>query len=114
MKEIKAIIKPFMLSKVMDALHRIEDLPGVTVSDIRGFGKSRGREEAPHKIIEDLVEYVPKAKLEIVVEDRMVEQVVQTIMEHAHTGTLGDGKIFIYPVEEVYKIRTGEQGRAAV
>ena len=113
MKEIKAIIKPFMLSKVMDALHKIEGLPGVTVSDIRGFGKGRGK-DASHKIIEDLIEYVPKVKLEIVVEDDMADQVVQAIMEHAHTGNIGDGKVFVYPVEEVYKIRTGERGHAAI
>ena len=113
MKEIKAIIKPFMLNKVMDALHRIEGLPGVTVSDTRGFGKSRGK-DAPHKIIEDLVTYVPKAKLEIVVEDGMVDEVVQAILDGAHTGNVGDGKIFVYPVEEVFKIRTGERGHAAV
>lgn len=114
MKEIKAIIKPSMLAKVMDALHKIEGLPGATVSDTRGFGKSRGREDAPHKIIEDLIEYVPKAKLEIVVEDTMVEEVVGVIMEHARTGTVGDGKVFIYPVEETLKIRTGERGNEAI
>lgn len=113
MKEIKAVIKPFMLSKVMDALHKIEGLPGVTVSDTRGFGKGRGK-NAPHRVIDDLIEYVPKVKLEIVVEDNMVDRVVQAIMEHAHTGNIGDGKIFIYPVEEVYKIRTGERGHAAI
>ncbi len=113
MKEIKAIIKPFMLSKVIDALHGIEGLPGVTVSDIRGFGKSKG-EDASHKIIEDKIEYVPKVKLEIVVEDELVEHVVKVIMDHAHTGIIGDGKVFIYDVKEVFKVRTGERGHAAI
>ena len=113
MKEIKAIIKPFMLSKVIDALHRIENLPGVTVSKTQGFGKSRGK-NAPHKIIEDQIEYVPKLKLEIVVEDNLVDAVVKAIMEHAHTGILGDGKIFIYNLQDVIRIRTGERGEEAL
>lgn len=114
MKEIKAIIQPFMLSKVINALKELDELPGVTVdSDVKGFGKSRA-EHAKTKIVEDLVEYAKKVKLEIVVPDRLVETVVQIIQASAHTGTPGDGKIFVYPVEEVVKIRTGERGERAI
>ncbi len=114
MKEIKAIIQPFMLSKVVNALKEIEGLPGVTVdTSVRGFGKGRAI-EAPAHIVDDFVEYVPKAKLEIVVPDELVPTVVDVIQKNAHTGNPGDGKIFIYRVEEVVKIRTGERGEAAI
>ena len=114
MKEIKAIIQPFMLSKVINALKELEGLPGVTVdSDVKGFGKGRA-EHAKAKIVEDLVEYAKKVKLEIVVPDHLVETVVQIIQANAHTGTPGDGKIFVYAVEDVIKIRTGERGERAI
>ncbi|RMD91437.1 MAG: P-II family nitrogen regulator [Calditrichaeota bacterium] len=114
MKEIKAIIQPFLLTKVVDALKKIDGLPGLTVdSDVRGFGRSRAS-EAKHKIIDDIVEYAPKAKLEIVVPDDMVEITVETILEHAHTGNPGDGKIFIINVEDVIKIRTKQRGEQAL
>ena len=114
MKEVKAIIQPFMLSKVVEALKQIDDLPGLTFDrDVRGFGRTRG-EDARHKIIDDLVEYVPKAKIEIVVPDQMVEKVIGTIQANAHTGNPGDGKIFIIPVEDMVKIRTGERGEKAL
>lgn len=113
MKEIKAIIQPFMLSKVISALKEIEGLPGVTVdTSVRGFGKGRAA-GAPSLIVEDLVEYVPKAKLEIVVPDDLVEAVLAVIQKNAHTGNAGDGKIFVYNVEEVVKIRSGERGAGA-
>lgn len=114
MKEIKAIIQPFTLSKVINALKELEGLPGVTVdTSVRGFGKSRGA-DAAHRIVDDLVEYVPKAKLEIVVPDRLVDAVVSTILKAAHTGNPGDGKIFVYNVQEIVKIRTGESGENAI
>ena len=114
MKEVKAIIQPFMLTRVVDALKQIEGLPGLTVDvDVHGFGRSRAS-KAAHKITLDEIEYAKKAKLEIVVEDNMVDIVVKTILENAHTGNPGDGKIFIIDVENVYRIRTGESGPGAL
>ena len=110
MREIKAIIQPFMLTKVIEALKHIEGIPGITVDrDIRGFGRTEA-ENPRHKIVDDLVEYIPKVKLEIVVLDELVDKVVETIQKNAHTGNPGDGKIFVMLVEEVVKIRTGERG----
>jgi len=114
MKEVKAIIRPFLLSKVVEALRQIEGLPGLTVDrDVRGFGRSPVEEDRD-KIVDDLVEYIPKAKLEIVVPDELVEKVVTTIQQHARTGNPGDGKIFVLNVEEVVKIRTGERGEQSL
>ena len=114
MKEVKAIVQPFMLTKVVDALKQIDDLPGLTVDvDVHGFGRSCAA-TAPHKITLDEIEYAKKAKLEIVVQDEMVDEVVQTILEYGHTGNPGDGKIFIINVDEVYRIRTGEKGKKAL
>ncbi|MEW5993098.1 MAG: P-II family nitrogen regulator [Candidatus Zixiibacteriota bacterium] len=113
MKEIKAIIQPFMLSKVINALKELEGLPGVTVSEVKGFGKGRA-EDAEHKVVEDFIGYAKKVKLEIVVPDHLVEVVVHTIQTNAHTGNPGDGKIFVYRVDEVVKIRTGETGNQAI
>ena len=113
MKEIKAIIQPFMLSKVVEALKEIEGLPGITVSDVRGFGSARAV-GAPDTIIDGAVEYVRKSKVEIVVPDELTDIVVQTIRAKAHTGNPGDGKIFVYEVEDVIRIRTGERGDAAI
>lgn len=110
MKEIKAIVQPFLLSRVVEALKEIEELPGITVSDVRGFGRARAV-GSPNTVIDEGVEYVRKAKLEIVVPDELVELVLQVIQAKAHTGNPGDGKIFVYPVTEVVKIRTGERGR---
>jgi nitrogen regulatory protein P-II 1 len=113
MKEIKAIIRPFRLLDVVSELQKIEDLPGVTISDIKGFGKSKAK-DARERIMDGLVAYVQKVKIEVVVPDDMVERVVTTIQATAHTGNPGDGKIFIYPVDEVIKIRTNERGPAAI
>ena len=114
MKEIKAIIQPFMVSKVINALKELDGLPGITVDiSVRGFGKTRGA-DAAHRIIDDLVEYVPKAKVEIVVPDGLADIVVRTIQKAAHTGNPGDGKIFVYDVQEIVKIRTGERGESAI
>jgi nitrogen regulatory protein P-II 1 len=113
MKEIKAIIQPFMATKVIDALREIPELPGVTVSSVKGFGRGRA-ESAKHKVIEDSIEYAMKTKLEIVVADYLVEKVVDTIQKNAHTGNVGDGKIFIYTVNDAIRIRTGERGEKAL
>jgi len=112
MKEIKAIVQPFMLIKVVSALHKIEGLPGITISEIKGFGKSRGRKE--NAVDEGIFEFVPKCKIEVVVPDVLVEKVVNTIQENAHTGNPGDGKIFVTEVSSVVKIRTNERGEGAI
>lgn len=111
MKEIKAIIQPFMLEAVMDALRRIDNLPGITVSDVRGFGRTRGRTGNEH---DATVRYLKKTKIELVVHDALVELVLHAIQEHARTGNLGDGKIFVYTVDDVMRIRTGERGEDAI
>lgn len=112
MKEIKAIIQPFMLDKVLDGLRAIEDLPGITVSEVHGFGRTRGR--SADAAADELVRYVKKSKVEVVVPDELVDRVVSTIQEHAHTGNMGDGKIFVYEVADVVRIRTGERGEPAI
>jgi nitrogen regulatory protein P-II 1 len=109
MQEIKAIIKPFLLTKVIDALREIPELPGITISHVHGYGGTHGADANV-----DLVEAVAKVKLEIVVNDERVETVVNAIAVNAHTGNSGDGKIFVYPVKDVIKIRTGERGEGAV
>jgi len=113
MKEVKAIIQPFMLSKVVDALKKIPHFPGITVTKAQGFGREKG-EGAHHRIVEDLIDYVPKVKIEIVVNDVMLDIVVDSILEHAHTGNKGDGKIFVYDVKDTIRIKTKERGEAAV
>ncbi|MFA7422066.1 MAG: P-II family nitrogen regulator [Melioribacteraceae bacterium] len=113
MKEIKAIIRPFRLLNVTEALQNIEGLPGVTVSEIKGFGKSRAK-NAKDKIVYELVEFIPRIKLEVVVADEMADEVVNIIQKNAHTGNTGDGKIFIVNVEDVVKIRTNERGKEAI
>jgi nitrogen regulatory protein P-II 1 len=113
MKEIKAIIQPFMLVKVVEALKEIEGLPGVTVSDVRGFGRAQAA-GSPNMVVDGSVEYVKKSKVEIVVPDHLVAAVVQTIRDRAHTGNPGDGKIFVYEVDDVIRIRSGERGEDAI
>ncbi len=112
MKEIKAIIQPFMLTRVVTALHKIEGLPGITISDIKGFGKGDGKKENGND--EGIYDFVPKNKIEIVVQDELAETVVNSIQENAHTGNPGDGKIFVLDVENIVKIRTNERGKKAV
>ena len=116
MKIITAIVKPFLLSKVTHALEAIDGFPGMTVTDVRGFGreKSAHEEGAPHRVIEDFVEYVKKARIEIVARDEMVVQIVEAITRAAHTGNRGDGKVFVWPVEHAVRIMTGETGDAAL
>lgn len=113
MKEIKAIIKPFKLDNVLTELHKIEGLPGITISDIRGFGKSKGK-NAEETISEGLHELVPKTKIELVVSDEIADRIVDVIQQSAHTGNIGDGKIYIIEVKEVVKIRTNERGEEAI
>lgn len=113
MKEIKAIIRPGKLLEVTEELHAIEGLPGVTVSEIKGFGKGKAK-NAKDKIIYEMVEFVPRIKLEVVVDDGMVAEVVNVIQKYAHTGNTGDGKIFVSTVDEIVKIRTNERGRDAI
>jgi len=113
MKEVKAIIQPFMLSKVTKALQEIPGFPGMTVSDCRGFGREKG-EHAARRIVEDLIDYVPKVKIEVMLRDEMVDQVVNTILRTAHTGNRGDGKIFVYEIEMAARIKTFEVGDNAV
>lgn len=116
MKIITAIVQPFMLSKVSHALEEIEGFPGMTVANVRGFGreKSEHNEAAPHRAIEDFIEYVEKARIEIVAPDSMVEQITDVIVRTAHTGNRGDGKVFIWPVENAVRIQTGETDNAAL
>ncbi|MDD2736934.1 MAG: P-II family nitrogen regulator [Desulfuromonadaceae bacterium] len=113
MKEIKAIIRPSKLLEVAEELHEIEGLPGVTILEIKGFGKSRTRNSAD-TIVYEMVEFVPRIQLEVVVADEMVDEVVNVIQKYAHTGNTGDGKIFVSTVDDIVKIRTNERGREAI
>jgi nitrogen regulatory protein P-II 1 len=108
MKEVKAIIQPFMLSNVVDALQAIEGLPGVTVSEVKGFGRGRAK-DAAEKIVDGDIEYAKKVKLEIVVPDRLLDAVLVVVKQEAHTGRPGDGLIFVSTVDDVIRIRTGER-----
>jgi nitrogen regulatory protein P-II 1 len=113
MKEIKAIIRPSKLLEVTVELHEIKGLPGVTVSEIKGFGKGRA-ENATDKIVYEMVEFIPRIQLEVVVNDEMVDEIVNVIQKYAHTGNTGDGKIFVSTVDDIVKIRTNERGADAV
>jgi nitrogen regulatory protein P-II 1 len=113
MKEIKAIIRPFKLDDVISALHQIEGLPGITMSDIKGFGKSKAK-DSEDAVREGLHDYVEKVKLELVVHNDIVDEVVDTIQQIAHTGNPGDGKIFVVEVSNTIKIRTNERGEEAI
>lgn len=116
MKIITAMVQPFMLSKVTSALEDVEGFPGMTVTDVRGFGREKGihAHGGPHRVIEDFVEYVKKARIEIVSTDEMVEEIVETIVRVAHTGNAGDGKVFVWPVERAIRIQTGDKDDAAL
>lgn len=113
MKEIKAIVQPFRSSKIVSALKHIPGLPGVTVFDVRGFGRQQAA-GAAGTIPEGSVDYVKKVQLEIVVPDQMAERVIQTIRDHAHTGNPGDGKIFVRSVDDALRISSGERGEKAL
>jgi nitrogen regulatory protein P-II 1 len=112
MKKIEAIIKPFKLDDVKDALNAI-GIAGMTVTEVKGFGRQKGHVEL-YRGAEYDIAFIPKVKFEIVVADAIAEKVVATIMEKAKTGKIGDGKIFISKVEDVIRIRTGEKGDAAI
>lgn len=113
MKEIKAIIQPFLADHVLAALRELAELPGATVSEVKGFG--RGRAVGARSDAQDGGVFgVQKVKLEIVVSDELAAKVIEAIVRHAHTGNPGDGKIFVSAVDEVVKIRTGERGEGAI
>jgi len=113
LKEIKAIIRPSKLLEVTVELQGIAGLPGVTVSEIRGFGKGRAK-NSHDQVVYEMVEFIPRVKLEVVVADEMVNEVVNVIQKYAHTGNIGDGKIFVVNVEDTVKIRTNERGGGAI
>jgi len=112
MKKVEAIIKPFKLDEVKDALVEI-GIGGMTVTEVRGFGQQKGHTEI-YRGTEYVIDFLPKVKIEVVVKDEDVEKVIQTIIKTAQTGRVGDGKIFVIPVEEVVRIRTGERGGQAI
>jgi nitrogen regulatory protein P-II 1 len=112
MKMIKAIIKPFKLDEVKDALGSI-GVQGMTVSEVKGFGRQRGHVET-YRGAEYRIDFIPKVKIEVMVDASMADQVVATISEKAKTGKIGDGKIFVLPVEKAVRIRTGESGKDAL
>ena len=112
MKKIEAIIKPFKLDEVKEALHEV-GLQGITVLEAKGFGRQKGHTEL-YRGAEYVVDFLPKVKIEVVVDDGQVEQAVEAIQQAAHTGRIGDGKIFITPVEDAIRVRTGERGRDAI
>jgi len=112
MKKIEAIIKPFKLDEVKESLSHI-GVQGLTVSEVKGFGRQKGHTEL-YRGAEYVVDFLPKVMLEIIVKDDMVAPVVETISRAAKTGRIGDGKIFVLPIEDVIRIRTGERGSDAV
>ncbi len=112
MKKITAMIKPFKLDDVREALNDI-GVQGMTVTEVKGFGRQKGHTEV-YRGAEYAVDFLPKVQIDIVVVDNIVERVVEAIVESAHTGKVGDGKIFVVPVEQVIRIRTGETGDVAV
>ncbi len=112
MKKIEAIIQPHKLNDVKEALNKI-NVSGITVSEVRGFGHQKGYTEI-YRGAKYVAQFITKVKLEIIINDDQVEQVTQTIIDNARTGQIGDGKIFIQPVEETIRIRTGESGDEAI
>jgi nitrogen regulatory protein P-II 1 len=112
MKKIEAIIKPFKLDDVKDALNGI-GIKGMTISEVKGYGRQKGHKEI-YRGAEYIVDFIPKAKLEIIVDSAQVDKVIDTIIQAAKTGKIGDGKIFVLPVEEVIRVRTGEKGEEAI
>lgn len=112
MKKIEAIIKPFKLDEVKNSLNDI-GVTGMTVSEVKGFGRQRGHKEI-YRGAEYQVDFIPKMKIEIIVDDSLAEKVVSVITESANTGKIGDGKIFVLSVEQAVRIRTGESGKNAI
>ncbi len=112
MKKIEAIVKPFKLDEVREALSEV-GVTGLTVTEVKGFGRQKGHTEL-YRGAEYVVDFLPKIKIEIAVKDEMVDKVIDAIVKAANTGRIGDGKIFVLPMEEVIRIRTGERGSEAV
>lgn len=112
MKKLEIIIRPFKLDEVKMALTEL-DIKGMTVTEVKGFGRQRGHKEV-YRGAEYQVDFMPKVKVEVVVEDSLVRQVLDSVSKAARTGKVGDGKIFILPVEDVFRIRTGEMGPEAI
>lgn len=112
MKKIEAVIKPFKLEDVKDALAEI-GVTGMTVSEVKGYGRQKGHSEL-YRGAEYVVDFLPKVKMEMVVDDEQVDQVVNTIVESARTGKIGDGKIFVSDIDKIVRIRTGESGSEAI
>lgn len=112
MKKIEAIIKPFKLDDVKQALSEM-GLQGMTISEVKGYGRQKGHKEI-YRGAEYLVDFIPKIKIEMVVSSDRVDEVIETIRKAANTGKIGDGKIFVVPIEEVIRVRTGERGEEAI
>ena len=112
MKKIEAIIKPFKLDEVKEALSEI-GIAGITVTEVKGFGRQKGHTEL-YRGAEYVVDFLPKVKIELVLDDDLLDRAVEAITNAAHTGRIGDGKIFIFEIHEAIRIRTGERGAAAV
>jgi nitrogen regulatory protein P-II 1 len=112
MKKVEAIIKPFKLDEAREALSEI-GITGLTVTEVKGFGRQKGHTEL-YRGAEYVVDFLPKVKVEVIVADTLVERAIEAIIKAARTGKIGDGKIFVTPVEQVVRIRTGESGEAAV
>lgn len=112
MKKVEAVIKPFKLDEVKDALHEI-GIQGITVTEAKGFGRQKGHTEL-YRGAEYVVDFLPKVKIEIVMDDAMVERAIEAIQQAAHTGRIGDGKIFVTAIEDAIRIRTGERGSDAI
>jgi nitrogen regulatory protein P-II 1 len=112
MKKIEAIVKPFKLDDVKKALNEI-GIQGMTISEVKGYGRQKGHKEI-YRGAEYVVDFIPKVKIEIIVESERADQVVEAIEKAANTGKIGDGKIFVFSVEEVIRVRTGEKGKDAI
>jgi nitrogen regulatory protein P-II 1 len=112
MKKVEAIIKPFKLDEVREALSEI-GVTGLTVTEVKGFGRQKGHTEL-YRGAEYVVDFLPKVKVEVIVSDTLVDRAIEAVVKAAHTGKIGDGKIFVTTVEQVVRIRTGESGEAAV
>jgi len=112
MKKIEAIIKPFKLDEVKEALHEV-GIQGITVTEAKGFGRQKGHTEL-YRGAEYVVDFLPNVKVEVVIEDALVDRAIEAIQKAAHTGRIGDGKIFVFSIEEAIRIRTGERGPDAI
>ena len=112
MKKIEVIIKPFKLDDLKDALNEL-NIHGMTISEVKGFGRQKGHTEI-YRGAEYAVDFIPKVKVEIVIAEEMVDKVIESIISSTRTGKIGDGKIFVLPVESICRIRTGEKGREAI